>query len=191
MISNKEGQELRIWSLLFAHSNTTEPEFKALLKICDRKTMRWLGAHHPDNRMRRWCFEASGVSIGEGSVINSGFIVSDGYKPLVTIGKRVAISPNVVIIAQSGPNNSLLVNNQYVFENLVTEAPVVVQDDSWLGSGVILLPGVNIGAGSVIGAGAIVTTDIPPATIAAGNPARIIRTLDVQTRIKGGRHDEF
>ena len=48
----------------------------------------------------------------------------------------------------------------------------------WIGGGAILLPGVTIGKGSVIGAGAVVTKDIPPYTVAVGNPARVLRTLE-------------
>jgi len=51
------------------------------------------------------------------------------------------------------------------------------RDDVWFGEGVVVLPGVTIGARSVIGAGAFVTKDIPPDVIAAGNPAKVIRSL--------------
>jgi acetyltransferase-like isoleucine patch superfamily enzyme len=54
---------------------------------------------------------------------------------------------------------------------------VEIGDNVWLGTRVIVLPGVTIGAGAVIGAGSVVTQDIPPNTIAAGNPARVLRTL--------------
>ena len=54
--------------------------------------------------------------------------------------------------------------------------PVVIEDDVWVGARVIVLPGIRIGKGSVIGAGAIVTKDVPPFSICVGNPARIIRS---------------
>ena len=57
------------------------------------------------------------------------------------------------------------------------EIPVTIEEDCWLGTGAIVLPGVRIGRGSIIGAGAVVTKDIPPFSIAVGVPARVIRQI--------------
>ena len=55
--------------------------------------------------------------------------------------------------------------------------PVIIEDNVWIGSKVVILPGVRIGSRAVIGAGSIVTKDIPPRCVAAGNPARVLRHL--------------
>ena len=55
--------------------------------------------------------------------------------------------------------------------------PISIGDDCWLGGGTIVCPGVSIGAGCVIGAGAVVTKDVPPYSLAVGNPARVIKSL--------------
>ena len=55
--------------------------------------------------------------------------------------------------------------------------PIIVGDNVWIGTRAIILPGVTIGDGAVIGAGAVVTKDVPARSVAAGNPARILRTL--------------
>jgi galactoside O-acetyltransferase len=60
-------------------------------------------------------------------------------------------------------------------EQGITAEGIVVEDDVWLGSGAIVLDGVHIGRGSVIGAGAVVTEDLPPYSIAVGSPARVVR----------------
>ncbi len=56
--------------------------------------------------------------------------------------------------------------------------PITIGDDVWLGGGVIVLPGVTIGENTVVGAGAVVTRDLPANVVAVGNPARVVRTLD-------------
>ena len=58
------------------------------------------------------------------------------------------------------------------------ERRITIGNDVWLGAGVIVLPGITIGECSVIGAGAVVTKDIPPYSIAVGNPARVIKTIN-------------
>ena len=57
-------------------------------------------------------------------------------------------------------------------------APVVIERGAWLGQNVVVMPGVTIGAGTVIGANSVVTRDIPPRVVAAGTPARVLRELD-------------
>lgn len=167
----------KIVDLLFHYESFDEVGFKRQLGPLSKKLIRWLGTHHPDNRARRWCFEATGVSVGEGAVLNAGLIVSDGYLPLVKIGRRVAVSPNVVIVAQSGPNNSHLARDPYVQANLIKEAPVNIEDDVWIGTGVVLLPGTTIGAGAIVGAGTVVTRDVAPGVIVAGRPGDVLRQL--------------
>jgi maltose O-acetyltransferase len=71
-------------------------------------------------------------------------------------------------------------NNQHdVFRHseLPPSKPVVIEDNVWIGSKVVILPGVRIGSRAVIGAGSIVTKNIPPRCVAAGNPARVLRHL--------------
>jgi acetyltransferase-like isoleucine patch superfamily enzyme len=93
----------------------------------------------------------------------------------IEIGKRCLIAANCQIIDSSGHDLS--------FENVENRIntkgdchPIVIEDDVWIGANTIVLPGVRIGRGSVIGAGSIVTKDVPPMVIAAGNPARVIKS---------------
>jgi acetyltransferase-like isoleucine patch superfamily enzyme len=90
----------------------------------------------------------------------------------ITIGSRVGIAPAVKVLtsfhAESGRTVPIL------FAPIET-APVVIEDDSDLGIGAIVLPGVTIGRGAQIGAGAVVSRDVPPYTVAMGVPARVVR----------------
>lgn len=143
------------------------------------KWLRWLATYHPDNRSRKLFLRQSNVKIGSGTVINTGFIVSDDYKPLLSIGERVAISPNVIIVCVSSPNNSNLKQVSGFSEKYLKEQPVTIGDDTWIGAGTIILPGITIGSMVVIGAGSIVTKNIPDSTVVAGCPASVINKLDL------------
>jgi acetyltransferase-like isoleucine patch superfamily enzyme len=163
--------------LLFDYESMDEVEIIAEVRKLPRKFVRWLGTHHPDNRTRKVFFRETGVHIGQGTNITPGLIVNDGYSGLCWIGERVSIATNVTIVVDSNPNNSFLKDEPYVKEYLIKTKPVIVEDDVWLGTNVVLLPGVTIGRGSIIGAGSVVTRDIPPFVIAKGIPARVVRHL--------------
>ncbi len=164
--------------LLFDYASLDDGDVRDLALGLPPKLVRWLGSHHPDNAMRRRCFELSGVAVGEGTVINPNFVVSDGYQPLLTIGARVAIGPNVTVICQSGPNNSPVAELPYVAERLIRDAPVVIEDGAWIGANVVLLPGITVGRNGIVAAGAVVVHDVEPQTLVGGVPARLIRRLE-------------
>ncbi|MCC3158375.1 sugar O-acetyltransferase [Hymenobacter sp. 15J16-1T3B] len=90
----------------------------------------------------------------------------------VTIGDDVFIAPNVVLSTAGHPVEPGPRTAGWEFAR-----PIVIGDRAWLGAGVIVLPGVRIGAGSTIGAGSVVTRDIPAGVVAAGNPCRVLREL--------------
>lgn len=109
----------------------------------------------------------------------------------ITIGNRVLISHNVNIL--DSLTHPMRAKERHThFKTIAVsghpdtidlgERPVIVHDDAWIGANVSILRGVSIGKGAVIGAGAVVTHDIPSFTIAAGNPARVIRALSNDER---------
>lgn len=172
--------------LLFDYGAIDEVEVRRLALSVPPKLRRWLGSHHPDNAMRRRFFELSGVTVGEGTVINPNFVVSDGYQPLLTIGARVAIGPNVTVICQSGPNNSPVAELAYVSERLIRDEPVIIDDGAWIGANVVLLPGITVGRSSVVAAGAVVVNDVEPLTLVGGVPARLLRNLAAEPTTREG-----
>jgi maltose O-acetyltransferase len=88
----------------------------------------------------------------------------------VTIGDRVQIGPAVQILAVDHPvDPGARLSEQGL--------PVAIHDDVWIGGGAIVCPGVTIGASSVIGAGSVVTRDIPARVVAVGNPCRVLRSV--------------
>ena len=74
---------------------------------------------------------------------------------------------------------------------ILDTCPVTIGDDVWLGGSSVILPGVTIGDGAVIGAGCVVTRDIPPMVVAAGNPSRVIREITEADRRKLFRREDI
>ncbi|KAL1642898.1 hypothetical protein SLS58_005139 [Diplodia intermedia] len=110
------------------------------------------------------------VSIGKNCFMNFNLTILD--TSLVIIGDRVQMGPNVSIYG-AGHETSVLSRIKFVeFGH-----PVRIDDDCWIGGQVVILPGVTVGRGCTVGAGAVVTRDVPPYSVAVGSPARVIRTL--------------
>ena len=90
----------------------------------------------------------------------------------ITIGNDVLIGPYAVIHSS---NHRIPPKGQLIREAGHEEKPVSIGNDVWIGAGAIILPGVKIGDGAVVGAGAVVTKDVAPYSVVAGNPAQVIR----------------
>ncbi|MEZ4673804.1 MAG: acyltransferase [Caldilineaceae bacterium] len=98
----------------------------------------------------------------------------------ITIGQRCLVAANCQIIDGSGHDLSFEDVEQRIFTT-GDSRPIVIEDCVWIGANSLILPGVTIGRGSVIGAGSVVTKDIPPMVVAAGNPAKVIRSSPLPT----------
>jgi acetyltransferase-like isoleucine patch superfamily enzyme len=122
-------------------------------------------AFYPGVRIE--CWKGASVRIGDGTFLNRNTeIVSLGS---VTVGRDCKIARDVIIMDSDQhelPGGGLVV------------APVVIEDRVWIGARAMVLKGVRIGHDSVIGAGAIVTKNVPPFSVAVGQPARVIRTTE-------------
>lgn len=109
------------------------------------------------------------ISIGN----NSGIGRYSMLQGEITIGNGVMIGPYCLIYTCNHNTKDLSV--PMFKQGMDVMKPVVIEDDVWIGGRVIILPGVHIGTGAIIGAGAVVTKDVPEYAIVAGNPAKIIR----------------
>ena len=88
----------------------------------------------------------------------------------VRIGSGVLIAANVTIASREHPI-------ELPRWSVTRDAPIVIEDDVWIGAGAIVLPGVTVGRGSIVAAGAVVTADVPPFTLAGGVPAKTIKQI--------------
>lgn len=95
---------------------------------------------------------------------------------MLNIGNRVAIAPRVTVILSSDANWSNLMRVIKPVRSIVT-----LNDDCWIGTGVIILPGVTIGKCAIVGSGAVVTKDVPDYSVVVGNPAKEIKKISLET----------
>ena len=117
------------------------------------------------------------IEVGENFFANYNFIVLDGN--YVRIGDNVWIAPNVGIYAAGHPLDveDRIAGEEYAF-------PVTIEDNVWIGGSVSIIGGVTIGRNSVVAAGSVVIRDVPPDTLVAGNPARVVRKITAADKNK-------
>jgi len=115
------------------------------------------------------------VIIGEHTLIGIGNVIIGP----VSIGNNVIFAQNIVV---SGLNHEYRDVTMPIHEQKVTVAPIVVEDECWIAANVVITAGVTIGKHSVIAAGAVVTKSIPPYSVAVGNPARVIKKYNFDSK---------
>jgi maltose O-acetyltransferase len=118
-----------------------------------------------------YCDYGYNISTGVNVFLNFNCVVLDVMP--VRIGSRALIGPNVQIYTATHPTDY-----RARAAGLEFAKPVTIGDDVWIGGSAVICPGVTIGDRSVIGAGSVVTKDVPPDVFAAGNPCRVIRDLE-------------
>lgn len=118
-----------------------------------------------------YCDYGYNIEIGENFYANHNCVILDGAK--VTFGDNVFIAPGCGFYTAGHPLNVDQRN-----EGLEYAYPITVGNNVWIGAQVAVLPGVTIGDNSVIGAGSVVTKDIPANVVAVGNPCRVIKSIE-------------
>lgn len=118
-----------------------------------------------------WCDYGVNIHLGEDFYANHGLVILDAAS--VTFGKNVFVGPNCVFSTSGHP-----IDAERRAQGLEYALPITVGDDVWFGMGAMVCPGVTVGSNTVIGAGSVVTKDIPSGVVAVGNPCRPIREVD-------------
>ena len=172
--------------------------------IAKRLPPSWSKLRVGQTSLRRWCGRMMLAECGKKVNIEQGAV----FSPKVTLGDFSGIGINAKIYGachigscgMMGTDVTVITRNHrhdridipMMEQGFEEEQPVVIGNDVWIGDRVVILPGVHIGNGCIIGAGAVVTKDIPDNAIAAGVPARVIRFRDSDAKIsqKQGECDE-
>ena len=118
-----------------------------------------------------YCDYGSHTHVGARTFVNFGLVALDVAE--IRIGDDVQVGPNVQLLTATHP-----LEPEPRREKGESAKPIAIEDNVWLGGGVIVCPGVTIGVNTVVGAGAVVTRDLPAGVLAAGIPARVVRRLE-------------
>lgn len=146
------------------------------------------------SRLRAQLYRVAGLEVGAGTLILGPLYLggNEGATHRLHIGARCMLNTPLFIDLNDhvrmgdgvniGHHTTLITSTHLIGASvrragLLTTAPITIEDGAWLGARVTVLPGVTIGRGAVIGAGALVTKDIPPNVLAGGVPARVIKPL--------------
>ncbi len=139
---------------------------KKVRALCGRLMLRHCGKNV---NIEKGANFSSDISLGD----NSGIGINSELSGHITIGNDVMMGPYCMMYTS---NHGMERTDIPMWrQKSETPRPIVIGNDVWIGSRVIILPGVHVGDGSVIGAGSVVTKDVEPYSIVAGNPARLIR----------------
>jgi maltose O-acetyltransferase len=112
----------------------------------------------------------NGMKIGKNTCIMPGCYFDNDFCSLISIGDNCTLSNEVLILAHDA--------SMYKFLKVAKVARVAIQDNCFIGARAVILPGVTIGPNAIVGAGSVVTKDIPPSSVAGGNPAKKIKSID-------------
>ncbi|MEZ3518783.1 MAG: sugar O-acetyltransferase [Muribaculaceae bacterium] len=118
-----------------------------------------------------YCDYGFNISVGKNFFANFNMVVLDEAR--VVFGDNVFIGPNCGFYTAGHPIDSIERNKGLEFAR-----PIIVGNNVWIGANVTVVPGVTIGDNCVIGAGSVVTKDIPDNTVAVGNPCKVIKSID-------------
>jgi maltose O-acetyltransferase len=171
----ESAAEYRRVQELLAGFNGSEPGAVAQRDALLRRMLRHVG-EGVEVRPRFHC-EYGAIGIGDRTFVNAEAVMLD-VAP-ITIGAACQIATRVQLVTATHP-----VDPEARRQGWESAAPIVLEDNVWLGAGVIVCPGVTIGADTVVGAGAVVTRDLPCGVVAAGVPARVLRAIGPQDRVE-------
>jgi acetyltransferase-like isoleucine patch superfamily enzyme len=144
----------------------------------------FLAMYIPNSHMKRFFYRIRGTKIGNHVDFAPGVFLEDFYPELITLGDNVDLGPKVIIVTHDSSGKCIS------SQDITWTKAVVIENNVYIGAGAIILPGVRIGHHSIIGAGSVVTRDVPPESVAYGSPARVQLTTSEWLGKKGLSSDK-
>lgn len=167
---NAESMEIRdhklkVEKLLIEMRNSTSDKHQGILKDLLGSVGENTIIKPPFN-----CEFGKTITVGNNTFINMNVTILDGSP--ITIGNNVLIGPGTGLYGANHPLDPIERRKW-----ITIWKPIIIEDDVWIGGNVSILPNIRIGKGSIVGSGSVVTKDVPPMVVVAGNPARIIKEI--------------
>ncbi len=149
------------------------------IRSLKKRLLKLLVRFIPGKGLRVSLLRMAGYTVGSPVFIGEDLIIVDSQHqtPQVFIGNKVSIAQRVTLVTSSSAPES-----KDIYKIFGRNAgPVTIEDGVWIGAGAIILPNITIGRAAIVGAGAVVTKDVPPCTIVVGVPACPIKRFSLET----------
>lgn len=148
---------------------------RSLLRIFVQKQLHIMARSCIHGALRLWLYRLMGVSIGRHVFVGLDTYLDDQFPELIRIEDDVTVSFRVTVAVHDDARRMDRVSPGQLEG---TVAPVTLRRGCYLGAGCLILPGVTVGERAVVGAGAVVTRDVPPGQVVVGVPARVVKEVD-------------
>lgn len=136
----------------------------------------WILSPLLPRKVRPWVLRRIGCNVGKDTFIGSQLWIDTGHSDLITIEDHVHVTGRTVLLCHKKDLHDYYQGDDYAKLPYIT-APIHLKKGCSTGTGTIIMPGVTIGEGSIVGAGSLVTKDIPDWTIAMGRPAKVVKQI--------------
>jgi len=147
---------------------------RGLLRLLWQKSLHILARFCIPGGLRQMLYRGMGITIGRHAFIGLDTWLDDQFPELILIEDDVVISFRVIVVVH---DDARRMDRIEAGQAEGTVAPVILKKGCYLGAGSIVLPGVTVGERAVVAAGAVVTRDVPPGTLVAGVPARVLKDV--------------
>jgi len=175
-MSNNRAEEINLKEIIEYHGLEGRPlaGMRVKARIAASMLLSDLAKRVPNSGLACGLQKMRGVHIGEDVFIGREVHIDEMYPEHITIESNVSIGMRTMIFAHSNPTNSIYLKENYYPRTI---RDVHIENGVWIAPGCLILPGVRIGAKSVVGAGSVVVKDVEPLSVVAGNPARLIKNI--------------
>jgi acetyltransferase-like isoleucine patch superfamily enzyme len=140
----------------------------------------WLLSPFLPRKIRPWVLKRIGCHVGKGCFIGEDVKIDKGHSDMITIEDHVSIAGGTSLLCHQRDFSDYYVGSEYMNLDYLIK-PIVLKKGCLIGMESFVLPGVTVGEGAIVGAGSLVTKDIPAWTVATGRPAKVIRLIPHKT----------